>query len=54
MRNPAKQGTNSEMSADNNNPPGSGSIESPPSEFPVPGHPLPSADDPHRALSTEH
>jgi len=41
------------MSADNSNQPGSGSIESPPSEFPVPGYPLPAADDPRRAPSTE-
>ena len=41
------------MSTDNNNPLGSGSIDSPP-EFPVPGRQLPHADDPHRAPSTAH
>src|SRR5258708_2159039 len=46
------------MSADNNNSPGSGSIDSPPPEFPVPGHQLPPAGpesaDPHRAPRTAH
>ena len=45
------------MSTDNNNPLGSGSIDSPP-EFPVPGHQLPPAGagsaDPHRAPRTAH